>query len=352
MNELLIKKVAVDRDVLHLPFTERVLSTLPPDVPVEVREEGEEIPKGKTSLHLTRERGTFFKDCPCTPGAVGCGYRIFTLGFQCPFACSYCFLRFYAPDLPLTLYCNLEEAREEFRLKAAKLGRFRVGTGEFTDSLALDGITGHSRFMSELAKEFPDVLVELKTKSAVIEPLLACSPPRNVVPAWSVNPEAFATSDEPLAATLRERLEAAKKAVSAGLSVGFHFDPVIIHGNWREEYGRLIENLFDSAPPEKIAWISVGSLRFPRRFLDQWGYALRSGRIYFDEIIDCDDGKMRYFWPLRREAYRFFRERVGSLGRGKVPLYLCMEPKTMWESAFLLSPEEGEVEKILCGLER
>ena len=147
------ERVMVDADVAHLSFSRRFLRAVEGSVPVAVLEPGSPVPKGNRTVHLTREPGAFVKPCPCSPGAVRCGYWVLTPALQCPFACTYCFLRFYAPEAPLTLYANLEDAERQFREAAAGWqGPVRIGTGEFSDSLALDPWTRHSRWLCSSRK--------------------------------------------------------------------------------------------------------------------------------------------------------------------------------------------------------
>jgi spore photoproduct lyase len=342
------------------PFTRNLLARLSKELSAEVSVEelGEEAkrPTSKQVLFIENEPGEFIKPCPCTPGAVRCGYWVLSLGFQCPYACSYCFLRFYAPDEPLTLYANLEDAAEQFHRAAAQWPSdkpVRVGTGEFTDSLALEPWTAHAAWLAELVRPYPHVQLELKTKSANIASLLEMEPLPNMVIAWTLSPEGRVTSDEPGTATLAQRLDAAARAVEHGYRVAFHFDPIIINPKTSEidpiaPYLEVVDQLFKRLPSQQIAWISLGTLRFPRRFMDDWGPRLRGNPIYFDEFVSGEDGKLRYFWPIRKNAYEKIAARIDKYSGDNAPVYLCMESQKMWGAGLGWSPDEEEVERLLC----
>ncbi len=241
-----------------------------------------------------------------------------------------------------------------FHAAAAKwTGPVRVGTGEFTDSLALEPWTGHVPWLAELVRPYPQVQLELKTKSANIAALLEIEPLSNMVVAWTLSPRARVTSDEPGTATLEERFAAAQKVAAHGFDVAFHFDPIIINPKTPEEdpiaaYLEVVEEIFERLPVEKIAWISLGTLRFPRRFMDDWGPKLRGNPIYFDEFVSGEDGKLRYFWPIRKNAYDRIARRIAELAADAVPVYLCMESQRMWGAGLGWSPDEEEVERLLC----
>jgi spore photoproduct lyase len=340
------RRVVLDERAKGLPFAEGLLEKIPADMPVESWLPEAPRPQGRSTLFVTVEQGAFLKQCPCTPGAVRCGYHVFTLGFQCPLNCSYCFLRFYAPDEPLTLYANLEDAAREFCQAAAGWGApVRVGTGEFTDSLALDSWTGHAGWLYELVARFPNALLELKTKTARVERLLELKPLPNLIAAWSVNPVNTVASQEPDSACLDERLAAARAVAEAGYRVAFHFDPVILaddpgQGGWRAGYADVVRRIAEAVPVHRVAWISLGTLRFPQRFLDAWGPRLRGNPIFFDEFTAGEDGKLRYFWPLRREAYRLLAAEIHAGLGSKVPVYLCMESPAMWRAGLGWEPTE------------
>lgn len=347
MTDLPFKRVVVDPAAKDMPYAALFLSRVEGLVPVEILPEGSDPPTGRGSLFLTVRKGQFLKDCPCTPGAVECGYRVFSPLTGCPYACSYCFLRFYAPDEPLTLYANVEEAEAEFRAFASTLEKpARIGTGEFADSLALDRWTRHAGWMASLAADFPLALIELKTKSGDPTPLLKQPALPNLIGAWSVNPPDLAEGEEAFAAPVGERLEAAAEVARSGRPVAFHFDPVIVGEGWRERYGKLVEALFAAAPPETVKWISFGTLRFPRRFLDLNGPKVRGNPIFFGEMATGGDGKLRYLWPERREVYRFLAGEVKRLGRGFARSYLCMEPEPMWEAVYGRTPPSRPVERL------
>ena len=52
------------------------------------------------------------------------------------------------------------------------------------------------------------------------------------------------------------------RVYDAGYLIGIHFDPMIWHEGWEEGYIDLVDRIFDVITPDRIAWISMGSLRF------------------------------------------------------------------------------------------
>lgn len=341
MNFPPFDKVFIDPEVEALHFTRNFLDRLPSATSVRVLNPGELPPKGKRVVLVTRELGAFVKSCPCSPGMVGCGYRLISPVFQCPYNCEYCFLRVYAPETSLVLYANLEDAEIEFHQAAAKWsGRIRLGSGEFADSLALDPWTRHANWLIGLVESRPNVRLELKTKSANIEGLLQQRPLPNVVLAWSLNPEEIIGKYESDAPSLASRLTAAA-TVAKGWKVAFHFDPIILEGDWKREYAAVIQSVFDVVSPADIAWISLGTLRFPPGFVESLGPALKGKKAFFDEFVPGEDGKLRYLWHRRREAYRFMFSRLKKIGLNEEKIYLCMESPASWNAGIRHHPSVG-----------
>ena len=106
--------------------------------------------------------------------------------------------------------------------------------------------------------------------------------------------------------------------------MGFHFDPVILYDGWQEDYARTVQEMADTLPQDKIAWISVGTLRFSRELKKMIENRFPDNTILDGEFLLDFDGKMRYGDAQRREVYRFL---VPLLRRTfpQAHVYLCME---------------------------
>ncbi len=150
------------------------------------------------------------------------------------------------------------------------------------------------------------------------------------------------------APALMKRIETARRVCQKGFRVGFHFDPLIRHPGWREDYDEIIENLFKSIQMNKIAWISLGSLRFPANLKSIIRMRFPKTKILFDEFIKGKDGKFRYFKPLRIELYKKIVASIKRHGGSNIPLYFCMESEEVWREVMGWVPSsKKEVEKVL-----
>ena len=150
-----------------------------------------------------------------------CNYLVVELASNCPMDCSYCFLQDYLADAPLlTAYTNVDDALAEIDavLRAHPERSFRIGTGELSDSLALDPITDLSRLLVPFFAARRNAVLELKTKTDCVEGLLELDPRGRVVVSWSVNAAAVIERDEPGTATLAERLGGGASGAGGRLS--------------------------------------------------------------------------------------------------------------------------------------
>ncbi len=351
------KAIFIEKGVEKAPLARRVIKNSG-DVPIvtvggrrEAAERaaggGDPVGEGKQVIYLARQNGSFIKPCPCTPHYVGCNYFIINSVLNCPLDCTYCILQLYLGGGPLTVFCNREDLWTELdRLLRKNRGRpLRIGTGELSDSLALDHLTEASGELISYFRTRPGAVLELKTKTAAVEHVLRSRPAENVVVSWSLNPHALARSDERGAAPARDRLDAAGEVARRGFQVGFHFDPLVLFRGWEEAYGRLVDSLFRAVPARRIRWISLGSLRFPPALRGVIETRFPRSRLIYAELLPGRDGKLRYFKPLRLELYRRTVEMIRNGGGRDVPLYFCMEDQEVWERVLKWRPRrKAEVE--------
>lgn len=337
-----IQKIVMDADVQNTALARRVRDRLP-DLEQEVLRAGEALvpDQEQAFLYLKHYKGRFLRFCPGTKHYRCCGYRIIHIGENCPLACSYCILKAYFQDRVLKVWANQDDLWRELdeKFQGSPKRQFRVGTGEFTDSLALEPITGYSRDLLAFLGNYPNCCLELKSKVVDLSWMDAVKRPDRVLPAWSLNSPEVVDAEERGVAALEERLAAARDCVRSGFRVCLHFDPIIMYPGWEEGYSEIIEMLFDYLRPADIAYLSLGSFRGMPELFDfiarQWPEA---GYIY-QEYVPGLDGKMRLLRPLRVKQFRFIvkRLRQGGLDR---QLYFCMESDAVWRAVLGITPKE------------
>jgi len=348
------KRIFVEKNALNFPLTKLILSKFK-KVPLTTISSLKQYLKSyrkfsirdynqrQDSLFLVKENFDFVKLCPCTKGCVCCGYIVLNLGFGCIYDCSYCFLQGYTNARGIMIPVNIDDylQRLEQFIKGKKVS-LRIGTGEFTDSLALDHITGFSKILIPFFAKFDNVLFELKTKSCNIDGLLKLNHNNKAVISWSLNPQSVVESDEWGTTSLGERLKAAKKCVDRGYYVGFHFDPIVYSKGWEREYRDVIESIFAKIHKDKIAWISLGTFRFPTSLKTVIEQRFPKSKILNEELILGFDRKIRYPQELRINIYRKMFGWIRRFDKG-VCLYLCMESPIVWQAVFNKKPNAQQL---------
>jgi spore photoproduct lyase len=346
------EKIYLDERVEKNSVSEAILRTLP-NVPVETTQDKRSLLKqfsslsdpigiGKRHLLITHFHGRRLKPCPGTSHHICCGYYVINTGTNCPMDCSYCVLQGYLNNPFLTLYTNWDNLLDEIDgfLSSNQPYLPRLGTGELSDSLALESIFPISKFLIDFFSKRRDAILELKTKSANIDSLLGLDHRGKTVISWSLNPARMVEREEMGTASIEERMVAARRCQEKGYLLGFHFDPIFYYEGWEKGYQETVHQLFKQIDPKRVAWVSLGGFRYPPHLKAIAEERFPSTEIFLGELFPGRDGKFRYLKEIRVDMYR---KMAGWLREADPDLfiYLCMESKEVWERVFGWAPQNS-----------
>lgn len=335
-----ISAVAVDELVQNSDVAIRARQKLG-HLPWRIVVTGEDPVLSSGTFYLKKYLGRFLKNCPGTTNYRCCGYEIIHIGENCPVGCSYCILQAYFHDRVFKAWANTEdlfaELEQTFTRQPEK--RFRLGTGEFTDSLVFEPITGLTSDLVKFLGRFPQACLELKSKIVDLSWLSSVPRPDRILPAWSMNSREIWENEEGLGSTLEDRLKAARVCAEAGFRVCLHFDPIIHYSGWAQGYAQTVEMIFDHLKPKSIAYVSLGSFRCMPELKKSIERDHPRTTYIYDEFVSGLDGKMRLFRPMRTEQFRHiaFLLQKGGLDR---QLYFCMESDRVWQDVFGYTPKD------------
>jgi len=337
-----LEQVWVDRAVLDTALSRRVLQLLP-HLPSRILEPDERAPQAEQDqsvLYLKHYKGRFLRHCPGTRHYHCCGYRILHIGENCPLSCSYCILQAYFQDRVLKVWANqtdlFTELEQAFQERPQQ--RWRIGTGEFTDSLTLEPLTAYSRDLVSFLNTYPQACLELKSKVVDLSWMDQVLRPDRVLPAWSMNAPTIQEQEEGGSASLEERLQAARHCAQAGFRVCLHFDPVIWHPGWEQGYERTVEMIADYLRPTDVAYISLGSLRFMPELKARITANHPDCRYIHQEFVTGLDNKQRLLRPLRVRQLRHLAAALRQAGFSG--LYMCMESDEVWSAVLHCTPRD------------
>jgi spore photoproduct lyase len=293
-------------------------------------EPGASLPPRAGSILLTHHLGDFVKDFPVTPGSSPCGEKYIVAMHNCPFDCSYCYLQSYLERPMITVFTNTERMKSEVSSVIRREAPARMTTGEFSDSLALDDITGTALDLLPLFRG-TKTLLELRTKSANVAHLAGCGG-ENLLVTWTLAPGEAIRAEEPGTAGLAERLGAMSLLARGGTMVAIRLDPVIPAWYGADSYRRLLEEVAGAVEPRMIHRVETGILRFTPGL---WEVVRERGRgkmLFRGEYFAGGDGRMRYYRPERIRIYREIGRMVSEILPG-VPVELSMEDDELREDA-------------------
>jgi spore photoproduct lyase len=343
-----ISRAVVEEGAERHALTQKILGKIR-GVPIKRAEEDQEwrhasfMDMDKSSLRLIDFPGQFLKPCPGTRGYICCGYQILHVGTNCPLDCSYCILQAYFNQPSLRVFVNLEEklgAIASF-IDTQTQKIFRIGTGEFTDSLALDPIVGWTDMLLPFFAERKNAVLELKTKTDHIDGLLSAKHRDRIIVSWSLNNPELSAREEHGAPGIRKRILAAKQCQEEGYALGFHFDPLIHCRDWKEGYMRTLELMDRIVDPKRIIWLSLGCFRYMPGLKGIIRRRHPDTGVLNGEFVPGLDGKRRYFKPIRIDMYGFMKEKLNQW-HPDLGLYLCMESHDIWEKSLDWSPGDTE----------
>lgn len=292
------------------------------------------VPSKETVL-LKRFPGRMYQKCPGSPGMICCNYLLVNIGFNCLYNCTYCYLNYYLNSYGIIQFVNIDASFRDLErdLMTDPAMAYRIGSGEYTDSLMLDEVTGIGTSLIGEAARRRNIFLELKTKSAAIGHLLDIPEKGNAVLAWSLNTARNIRLYEAGSASLEERMEAAAAASRAGYLTAFHFDPMIIYDGWLDEYRSVVDLLFSKVDPGRVAWISLGCFRYSPGFKEIIRDVFPGQGLTAAELFPGPDGKYRYLKQVRAGAYRSMLEWIRYHSDAPF-VYLCMETRSMWRDVF------------------
>ncbi|WP_028972441.1 SPL family radical SAM protein [Spirochaeta cellobiosiphila] len=282
-------------------------------------------------VHVITEDTTNRKllgNCPVASTKTRC-CNLHTLDVvqRCGFDCTYCSIQSFYTNGEVIFDSKLGERLKKLNLEPEK--KYHIGTGQSSDSLMWGNKNGILDDLLEFAEQHENVILEMKTKSDRMAHLLTRPVQKNVLLTWSLNPQSIIDGEEHFTASLKDRIEAARKAADHGYKVGFHFHPMIPIEDWKEEYGQVMEQLQHLFSPEEVVTISFGTLTFIKPVLKM----IRSRNITTKILqmpLEEAAGKYSYSLDVKEELFSFAFNQF-SRWHSQVFFYLCMEDPDLWQ---------------------
>jgi spore photoproduct lyase len=270
--------------------------------------------------------------CPvASPRTRCCNLLTLDAVENCGFDCSYCSIQSFYHGDEVRFDSRFAEKLAALEIDPHKT--YHIGTGQSSDSLMWGNQAGILDALLAFAERYPNVILELKTKSKNINPLLKRDVPPNVLCTWSLNPQLVIDNEEHLTASLDERLRAARRLADKGVLVGFHFHPMIRYQGWQDGYGGIFGRLTREFDAQEVALVSLGTLTYIKPVIKQ----LRERPGFKSRILQMPmveaEGKLSYPEEIKQQMFSF-AYRALMPWHGRVFFYLCMESPRLWQPVF------------------
>ncbi len=270
--------------------------------------------------------------CPvASPRTRCCNLMTLDAVENCGFDCSYCSIQsFYHGD---EVRFDRDFARKLAQIELDPQRTYHIGTGQSSDSLMWGNQGGVLDALLDFARRYPNVILELKSKSKNISHLLKADLPPNLLCTWSLNTPTLIANEEHLTASLDDRLRSARALADRGVLVGFHLHPMIHYADWREDYGMLLQRMLENFDAAEVVLVSLGTLTYIKPVIRQ----LRERRDFRSKILQMpmveSDGKLSYPQAIKEEMFRFAYQSLQPWHED-VFFYLCMENHRLWQPVF------------------
>lgn len=278
----------------------------------------------KTDLGLGR--------CPvASPRTLCCNLQTLDAVDNCGYGCSYCSIQSFFDGKQIGFDKGFPDKLKNLVLDADKT--YHIGTGQSSDSLMWGNSHGVLDAVIEFATANPNVILELKTKSANVSHLLRAATPKNILCTWSLSTPVLIKHEEHGTASLEKRLQAARKMADAGYMVGFHFHPIVHYDRWQRDYELVVEQLCDMFKAEEVALVSLGTLTYIKSVVRDIRKRGIPTQILKMPMVDSD-GKMSYPDEIKLQLFSGVYDRFPQSWKNDVFFYLCMENRRLWKPVF------------------
>ena len=261
--------VYVEKRAMDYPLTKEILSGLPKSVIVMISHYKDIFNRGKQSYNdQCRSRALIlavndgelvYEGAPVCQSFGEKEFYYTASSMNCPFDCEYCFLKGMYNTANIVCFVNMEDYARAVR----SLKDPYVCVSYDTDLLAMDNITKQASLWADIAEENPDILIELRTKSAPAR----LRPVPNLIYAYTLSPDLISARFEHGAPPLKARLASIANALDDRCTVRLCFDPMIHVRGWEDIYRDLVDQVASVIDLGKVRDVSVGTFRISSSYL-------------------------------------------------------------------------------------
>lgn len=231
--------------------------------------------KGSSLTNLTKHPNFFYN----------------TLVFNCAYNCDYCYLQGMYSSSHIVVFVNVEDFILETKNHLENQKEIYLSISYDNDILSFENWLGYCRIWIEFARENPNLILEIRTKSNCFRYISDLDPAPNVILAWTLSPEKIIKKYEKKTPTLGRRIESLLEATRLGWKTRICFDPILFVRGWKNLYSEMIKKIFSYPELQKIYDLTFGTFRMNADYLKK----IKSLRADSDIL----------FYPFKRNVSSF-----------------------------------------------
>lgn len=200
----------------------------------------------------TMQTKTKLKSFAIRPSGRSTDFISPSFGFGCLFKCSYCYMKRHKPE-GLEIYTNTEQILTEINNHAwfTYVEKPNQTHAEYItyDISCNEDFALHAKFhdvkqIFGFFKKHPLAMGSFATKYVNVD-LLNYDPKQKIRIRFSLMPQDMSDILEPNTSKIIDRIKAIDAFIDAGYDVHINFSPVIVAGNWLEQYKLLFQMVND-----------------------------------------------------------------------------------------------------------
>ena len=270
--------------------------------------------------------------CPvASPKTRCCNLQTLDAVDNCGYGCSYCSIQSFFDGKQISFDKGFADKLAQLELDPEKI--YHIGTGQSSDSLMWGNSHGVLDALIQFARSHPNVILELKSKSANVRHLLQSELPKNIICTWSLNTATIISHEEHGTASLEKRLNAARAVADKGVIIGFHFHPMVHYKQWKKDYQGVIEQVTEMFDPDEVALVSLGTLTFIKPVIREIRKRGIESQILKLPLAGAQ-GKLSYPKNMKIEMFSHAWQSFPEAWKKQVFFYLCMEAQELWQPVF------------------
>lgn len=231
---------------------------------------------------------------------------------NCIYDCSYCYLKWAFKNDYQVYFVNYDDIKKQV-VDTLKLHRKNEKvwfySSDYSDNLATNSLTWFCDVFIPFFETLPNAMMEIRTKSTNIWPLLKLKNIQNTEIAFSLNPQEIVKKYELGTPSLDMRITAINSLLKNNWKVGIRFLPLLEVKNYQKMYTEFLDYAIQKIDFSHIHSVFIGWLMYTH---EDYNKILKK-QPFLDVLYSLeknDDGFMREKPQVREWFYKKFQEKL------------------------------------------